>query len=74
MNSNNKMGIAKALALVSQIGITMVVCVFAGVWVGNWLDGKLGTHGICMIVCIILCILGGFMNVYKLIMKGSKKR
>ena len=72
--SGQRMGIAHALAMVSQIGITMIVCVFAGVWAGNWLDQKLGTSGICLIVCILIGILAGFMNVYKLLTKGVKNK
>jgi len=70
MKAKDRMGIARAFAMVSQIGITMIVCVFGGVWIGNWLDEKLGTPGICLIVCIFIGIIGGFMNVYKLLTKG----
>ena len=74
MKTKEKMGIARALAMVSQIGITMIVCVGAGVWFGNWLDGKIGTHGICLIIFILLGVAAGFMNVYKMLMKGSKTK
>lgn len=74
MKGNEIFGIAKAITLITQIGITMIVCIFFGVWGGNWLDEKLGTNGICLIVCILISIAGGFVNVYKLLMKGSKKR
>ena len=74
MKSSEKMGIARALAMISQIGITMIVCIGAGVWFGGWLDGKLGTHGICLIVCILIGVAAGFMNVYKMLMKGSKTK
>lgn len=70
MKAKDRMGIARAFAMVSQIGITMLVCVFGGVWIGNWLDEKLGTPGICLIVCIFVGIIAGFMNVYKLLTKG----
>ena len=67
-------GVAKAISMISQIGITMIVCIFVGVWGGNWLDEHLGTHGICLIVCILVSIAAGFVNVYKLLMKGNKKQ
>lgn len=74
MKAKEKFGIAQALAMISQIGITMVVCIGFGVWFGGWLDGKLGTGPICLIACVIIGILAGFMNVYKLLMKGSKNK
>lgn len=70
----NKMGIANAIAMVSQLGINMLVCVFVGVWAGNWLDGKLGTHGIFLIICILLGVTAGFMSVYKMVTKGMRKK
>lgn len=74
MKAKERMGVARALAMISQIGITMIVCIGAGVWFGGWLDGKLGTHGICLIVCILVGVAAGFMNVYKMLMKGSKSK
>ncbi len=72
--SNERIGIARALAVVTQIGVIMVVCVFAGVWIGNWIDSKLGTTGIFLIVCILLGVAAGFMNVYRVLTKGLRKR
>ena len=64
----------RMLLLISQIGITMIVCIGAGVWFGGWLDGKLGTKGICLIIFILIGVGAGFMNVYKMLMKGSRNR
>lgn len=74
MKSKDRVGIARALAMVSQIGITMIVCVFVGVWVGGWLDEKAGTTGIFLIICTILGVISGFMNIYKLLTKGVGKK
>lgn len=74
MKSKDRVGIARALAMVSQIGITMLVCVFAGVWIGNWLDEKLGTSGIFLIIFIIIGVISGFLNIYKLLTKGAGKK
>lgn len=70
----NKMGIANAIAMVSQLGINMLVCVFVGVWVGHWIDGKIGTTGIFLIICTLLGVTAGFMSVYKLLTKGLRKK
>lgn len=74
MKSKDRMGIARALAMVSQIGITMLVCVFVGVWVGNWIDQKLNTPGIFLIIFIIIGVVSGFLNIYKLLTKGVGKK
>ena len=74
MKSKDRVGIARALAMVSKIGITMLVCVFAGVWIGNWLDEKLGTSGIFLIIFIIIGVISGFLNIYKLLTKGAGKK
>jgi len=42
------------LFYISQIGISMVVPIFAGVYIGNYLDDKFSTGGILLLVFIIL--------------------
>lgn len=74
MKSGNRMGVARALAMISQLGVTIIVCIFAGVWIGNWLDDKLGTSGICLIICIIIGVASGFLNVYKILTKGFRNK
>ncbi|MCL2002384.1 MAG: AtpZ/AtpI family protein [Oscillospiraceae bacterium] len=50
---------AKAFALLSQIGITVAVCVAIGVFLGRWLDGLLGTSPWLLLVCSLLGVGAG---------------
>ena len=53
-NSNN--GIMQALAFLSQIGITIVVCVAIGIFLGGLLDKWLGTSPWLLIIFILIGI------------------
>ena len=61
---------ARYLGLVSQVGLTMVLWIGAGFGAGFFLDRKLATHGLFLVIFILLGILGGFWSVYRLIMRG----
>ena len=61
--------LARYLGLVTQVGLTMLVCIGGGFGVGWFLDHKLATEGLFLVVCILLGIGAGFWSVYRLIMK-----
>lgn len=46
----------RAVALVSAIGIDLVVCMLGGYWFGAWLNGRLGSP-----VWIVIGIMLGFI-------------
>ena len=55
----------KAFTMVSQIGISMMVPVFLCVWLGSFLDEKLGTSFLFP-VFLVLGFLSAGRNVYQL--------
>ncbi|MCK5557071.1 MAG: AtpZ/AtpI family protein [Candidatus Hydrogenedentes bacterium] len=61
--------LARYLGLVTQVGLTMLVYIGGGFGVGWFLDHKLATEGLFLVVCILLGIGAGFWSVYRLIMK-----
>ena len=69
------------LSLISQFGINMLVPIFMCSFVGMYLDRKLGTEFI-MILLFFVGALAGFRNIYVLSLKmiradekaGKKKR
>lgn len=66
----------KALALISQLGIGMLVPVFIGLFFGRFLDRMLGT-GWLTIVFLILGVLAAYRNLYyytKPLIKGEKEK
>lgn len=64
----------KNLALISQLGISMVTPILLGVYIGQWIDGRMGTKGIFMLVFILLGVGGGFMNLFKITGAFKNKR
>lgn len=71
-----KTSVFENLALISQIGISMIVPIMISLYIGNWLDHKLGTGPIFLFIFIIMGVASAFMSVYKLTQRefGHKKR
>ena len=65
----DKMTVLKSLALLSQVGIAIIVPIIAGVWLGNYLDQLLNTNLIFLLLGIGLGVSAGFRNAYRLIME-----
>ena len=64
----------KNLALISQIGFSIITPILLGLFIGQFLDNKLGTKGIFAIVFIILGVGGGFVNLFKITGTSKDKR
>lgn len=64
----------KNLALISQIGFSIITPILLGVFIGQFLDKKLGTKGIFAIIFIILGAGGGFVNLFKITGATKNKR
>ncbi len=71
---NRNFGVFQALALLSQVGIAIIIPIIAGVWIGNKLDGLLGTDLIFLVIFTITGILTGFRSAYKLLMFQQDKK
>lgn len=61
------------LALVTQLGISMTVPIVLSIFIGNYIDKKLGTKGIFLIIFIILGIGASISSLFRLTMKKDKK-
>ncbi len=57
------------LGLVSQVGLIMVGCVLGGLFIGLFIDRRIGRLGPFTIALTILGVAGGFWQVYRVIMK-----
>lgn len=53
------------LALISQFGINMLVPIGLMLWLGIWLDNKLGTSWI-VILCFFIGAIAGGQNIYRM--------
>lgn len=65
-------GILQNLALISQVGIMMLVPIIGGVLVGAFLDRLAKTSGIFLIIFVILGVGSAFRNLYVLSIQQSK--
>lgn len=63
----------KPLALLSHFGLIIVLPLIAGVALGAWIDDKLGTRPLFLILCLILFLISAMANVYNTAMKLAKK-
>lgn len=71
---NNKMSILKNLALISQIGISMLVPIVGGIALGSFIDKKIGTGVIFLAIFGILGIITSFVSLFKLTTKDNKRK
>lgn len=65
----NGPGLFKGLAMISSMGIAMVVATFIGLLIGIYLDRLFSTNPWFTIVFLILGIAAGFRNIYLMIKK-----
>ena len=65
--------ILQNLALISQVGIMMLVPIFGGVLIGAFMDNYLKTSGIFLIIFVILGVGTAFRNLYMLSMQKSRE-
>lgn len=70
----NNIGVLKALALLSQVGISIIVPIIICVWFGNKLDKWLGTNVIFLVIFTILGVIAGFRSAYRLLMSTEQNR
>ena len=60
----------RALAFLSQIGITIAACIAVGVFLGWFLDRFFNTSPILLIICSLLGIGAAFKAIFDLASKG----
>lgn len=66
--------VLKALALISQLGINMLVPIVMSFFIGRWLDSKLETE-FFLFIFIVLGVLAAYKSLYdstKSMFKGGK--
>jgi len=55
---------SRALAQLSQIGITIIACLGVGIFAGWYLDRLLGTDPWLLMVCTLLGIAAAFKSIF----------
>lgn len=69
LSKKNNKNIYKNLALITQIGLSIITPILLGVYLGGLLDKKLKTNMVFTLIFIVLGAGAGFLNLFKLIDK-----
>ena len=59
------------MAYASSIGISMVIAIFGSLFLGVWLDRKLGTDPYLTLLFLLIGIVAGFRNMVLLIKRSG---
>lgn len=68
------MEIATMLSLLTQIGLMIVISILGCMFIGRFIDSKLNTSPIFLLIFILLGIGGAFMSVYKTLAAYTKRK
>lgn len=71
---NNHKDTLQNLALISQIGFSVITPILLGVFIGRFLDKKLSTKGIFSIIFIIFGAITGFIYLIRLSTRKLEKK
>lgn len=74
MDNKNYVKVMKALSLVTQLGLTIVVCIVGCTLGGRWLDGKFGTSPIFTIIFLLIGLGAAFSSTYKTLIVFTKRK
>jgi len=69
-NDKHRAELMRALSSISQLGITIIVCVAAGIFIGIKLDNKLNSSPWLTLVFIIIGIGAAFKSILDYAKKG----
>lgn len=72
--ARSKFKMYENLVFLTQIGISMIIPILGGLFIGKFIDEKLGTKSIFMLICIVLGVVVAFTSVYKMVMKDYRKK
>lgn len=74
MKHENKRNPLSNLALISQLGFSMIVPIIGCFLLGNYLDAKFSTGNIFLLIFTILGVLAAFRNLFIIGMKSGTDR
>jgi F0F1-type ATP synthase assembly protein I len=70
----DKIKIMQGIALITQIGISMIVPIILGIFIGGFLDNLIDTNNIFLFVFIIIGVGAAFLNLFKVGLRDQDKR
>ncbi|KAB3539709.1 AtpZ/AtpI family protein [Alkaliphilus pronyensis] len=66
--------ILENLSLVSYLGVSMIVPIIGGVYLGRWIDSLLNSQPIFLFAFIIMGVIVAFTNLFKIATKDIDKK
>lgn len=63
----------KSIAVIPQVGLSVVACVGAGIYTGMLLDNYFRIKPICIIVCGLMGMVAGILVAYNLLIREGKQ-
>ncbi|ABR46574.1 conserved hypothetical protein [Alkaliphilus metalliredigens QYMF] len=69
-----KRHVMENLSLLSFIGISMIVPIIGGLYIGRWIDARFNTQPIFLFVFIIMGVIVSFMNLFKVAAKDIEQK
>jgi predicted F0F1-ATPase subunit len=66
MRKKDNRNVFKNLALITQIGLSMVIPIIIGVYLGGFIDDKVGTKMVFRLIFLLLGVTTAFVNLFKL--------
>ena len=71
MSESNNRWIGQA-AMVSSVGVLVMVSTLIGLGLGYWLDGKLGTKPVLAFVCTLIGLAAGIYESARIILNAIR--
>jgi len=65
-------GMYKNLAIITQVGLEMLVPILGSVWLGNKLREWFGLGPSVLLICILIGVATAFLNLFRIAIRSSK--
>ncbi|MCX5895239.1 MAG: AtpZ/AtpI family protein [Proteobacteria bacterium] len=63
----------RSFALFGSFGFMMAASILVGYFVGSYIDSKLGTGPWFLLVCLLLSVIGAFIEFFKTVGRFTKR-
>jgi F0F1-type ATP synthase assembly protein I len=63
----------RSFALFGSFGFMMAASILVGYFIGSYLDNKLGTAPWFLLVCLLLSVIGAFIEFFKTVSRYNKR-
>ncbi|MBS4536447.1 AtpZ/AtpI family protein [Clostridium sp. D2Q-14] len=73
-NNDNKRKTLQYLAYISQIGISMIVPIMIGIFLGKFLDDSFGTKVLFLAIFSVIGVAAAFVNLFKMTTRDINRK